>query len=415
MKKTYCNLAAAIAFAFAAPAAFAADDGDIYEFRPVTSVVSSEAAFSAAQTINFKMRILSPNYSVPVEANRIKWQIFYKPNPFPASLAETAAMYTAWTLTPLQLGIVVSGQTRGATVTFPSSIHNNRISEFDCTYTTKYGDLALPLKLATDGNGTAVGDGQAGTFEPSTDGKYYFLNSDLWGIGYLPAGATESADNIVWLKPYRRQTLTPAMPEPDHPRNGSFDLAFGFDPADAGGAYFIKTIGFDSKSVTDSEGTYWRIVNEKRTTCKPDVPTIKVESTPENPQDLYIYVWSEDDSIVTLKFSDSAAELAAAGVTQETFMDRDGTSRQFWVKKIKLDGVNTEYTFAIRGAAGMSGHVTKLVMSAAKGYRFDGAGDLLEDFLFADVKCGDPLKPTITAMILVIRIPVLPWMITPSS
>ena len=80
-------------------------------------------------------------------------------------------------------------------------------------------------------------------------------------------------------------------------------------------------------------------------------------------------------------------------------MGSDGTSRQFWVKKIKLDGVNAEYTFSIRGMAGMSGHATKLVMSAAKGYRFDGAGDLLEDFLVADVKCGEPLKPTITVKV----------------
>ena len=262
MKKTYCNLAAAFAFAFAAPAVFAADDGDIYEFKPVTSVVSSDSALGAAQTVNFKMRLLSPNYTNAVPANRIQWEVFYKPNPFPATISEYAKVYGGyWAISPLKLGVVVSGQTRGAVADdLPSPYHDNRLTEITFSYTTAYGDLALPLKLATDKNGNAVGDGLGG-FVPSTDGQYCFLNDDLWGIGYVPDGKERTSENIVWMKPYRRQTLTPSMLPPDGTRNGSFDLAYGFDPDNAGGAYFIKTIGFDSKSVTDSAGTFWLIVN----------------------------------------------------------------------------------------------------------------------------------------------------------
>ena len=396
MKNTNRNISAALAFAFAfaAPAAFAADDGDIYEFKPVTPVVSSSEPLGAAETVKFKMRLLSPTYNAGAVADRIQWQIFYRPDPFLTSPGSAAAAALAWELRPLQIGLVVSGQTRGGTVGFPSPIHDNRLSEFDCTFTTKYGDLALPMKLATDGSGTAVGDGQSGAFTPSTDGKYFFINDDIWGIGYTTDGTT-----VNWIKPYRRQTLVPGIMPPDGTRNGSYDLAYGFDPADAGGAYFVKTIGFDSKSATDSSGTYWRIVNEKRTTCTPDVPAIALDAIAENPQDLYVYVWSEDDSVVTLKFSDNLAELAAAGVTKETFKDRTGTSRDFWVKKIKIDGVNVEYPFSIRGVAGASGNTTTLVMSAAKGYRFDGAGDVLEDFLTETVKCGPPLEPTITVKV----------------
>ena len=51
MRKTHCNLAAAIALVFAVQAAFAEDDGDIYEFKPVTSVVTYDTALGAAQTI----------------------------------------------------------------------------------------------------------------------------------------------------------------------------------------------------------------------------------------------------------------------------------------------------------------------------------------------------------------------------
>ena len=402
MKKTYCNLAAAFAIAFAAaPAAFAADDGDIYEFTPVTDVVTSANPLTPPATVQFKMRLLSPNYNAADKSARTQWQVYYKPDPFMTGAGSAGNAALAWALRPLQLGIVVSGQTRGATVNLPSAIYDNRLSEFDCSYTVKFGDLALPLKLATDGNGTAVGDGQD-AFQPSTDGRYYFLNDDLWGIGYLPNGATETAENIVWLKPYRRQTLLPNMMPPDGERNGSFDLAFGFDPSDAGGAYFIKTIGFDPNpdhAYTDGTGTYWRMVNEKRTTCKGDVPSIVVDEAPEDPKDLYVYVWSENDSIVTLQFSDNATELASAGVTKETFKDRNGTMRDFWVKKIGIVGVSTEYPFSIRGVAGASGQTTRLVMSAKLGYRTDGAGDLLEDFLVAEVKCGEPLKPTVTVKV----------------
>jgi len=399
MKKSNVYLAAAFALALAFPA-LAADDGDIYEFAPVTSVVSADSPLGAAQTIQFKMRLLSPTYSNPLEEKRIQWQIYYKPNPFPASIAEAAAMYSAWAIRPLQIGVVVSGQTRPCAINFPSPQSERRLSEFSCEFSTKYGDLALPLKLAADGNGNAVGDGlPEGSFTPSTDASYYLINSDIWGIGYLPEGAAETYANIVWMKPYRRQTVSPSFMPPDGERNGSYDLAFNFDPANANGAYFIKTLGFDSKSVTDDSGTYWRIVNEKRITCKPDIPALAVDAKPENPQDLYLYVWSEDDAVVTLKFSDSAAELAGAGVTQETFKDKTGVSRTFWVKKIKIDGVNVEYPFSIRGADGAHGNTTALVMSAKLGYRFDGAGDLLVDYLSVPVKCGDPLEPTITVKV----------------
>ena len=397
MKKTYCNLAAAFAVAFAASSAFAADDGDIYEFKPVTDVVASGDALGAAETVEFKMRLLSPNFAEALESKRIQWQVYYKPDPFLTQPGAVVNYAAAWAVNPPKIGIVVSGQTRGAALGLPSPLGNRRFTEFDCTYTTRYGDFALPIKLATDDKGTAVGDGQAGAFNPSTDGQYYFLNSDTWGIGYLPDGASETYENIVWLKPYRRQTVS--VMAPDGVRNGSWDLAYGFDPAAAGGAYFVKTLGFDSQTATDSSGTYWRIVNEKRTTCKPDVPAIKIDNVPQDPQNLYVYVWSENDDVVTVKFSDSAAELAAAGVTKETFKDRTGVSRDFWVKKIKLDGVTVEYPFAIRGVAGASGTATTLVMSAKLGYRFDGAGDLLEDFLVADVKCGDPLLPTVTVKV----------------
>ena len=153
MKKTNRNISAALAFAFAfaAPAAFAADDGDIYEFKPVTSVVSSSEPLGAAETVKFKMRLLSPTYNAGAVADRIQWQIFYRPDPFMVNPGSAAAAALAWELRPLQIGLVVSGQTRGGTVGFPSPIHDNRLSEFDCTFTTKYGDLALPMKLATDG------------------------------------------------------------------------------------------------------------------------------------------------------------------------------------------------------------------------------------------------------------------------
>ena len=395
MKKNTFGLAAALALAFATigSASAAIDSGDIYEFKPITPVTTASDAFGAAQKVQFLMRLISPDADKP--APRRQWQVYYKPDPFLELPGATNTALIAWALSPLRVGVVVSGQTRGCEIEWPTPYQSGKFSDLICTYKTKFGDLALPMKLAKDANGGAIGDGKGGTEGAiSSDYQYYFENNGTWGIGYV----SDDGKSMVELKPFRCQSPKASTGEE---RNGSYDLAFGFGGAGvADQGYFVKTVGFDNQVYTDEAGnSYWRMVHEGSTTPKPDLPKIHYDDLPDDPQDQFVYVWSENDEVVTLKFTDDAAALAKEGVTQETFRNAAGVSTNFWVKKIKIDGKNADYTFMIRGMPGQAGKSTRLVMSTTPHYNFDGTGDVLSDFLAANVVCGEKLKPTITVKV----------------
>ena len=337
------------AFAFAcAGAAFGADNGSVYEFRPITPVNTAATAFGAAQKIEFKMRLISPTPKATPTSDRPLYQIYYKMDYdengyYIVPLDPTTHQITLdgiWSRTPLQLGVMVSGQVRGCDLTDPVAYNSQRqFFDMTCTYVTKFGDLALPVRLAME------------------DSSYVFLNNNLWGIGYVG-----SDNKIHEIKPTRFENPTDPtdpqynVPVPEMPRNGSLDLAWGFgEEASADEAYFIKTIGFDSKSVTDTDGTWWRTVNEGRTTYKPDVPTIVIDDLPEDPEDLYLYVWSEDDTAVTMKVTDDLAVLKTKyNVEKMTFLGKDHELHDFWVKRIKIDGNNTEYAFDMKGVTALA-------------------------------------------------------------
>ena len=392
MKKNMFAFAATLALAFATigSASAAIDSGDIYEFKPITPVTTSPAAFGSAQTVQFLMRLISPDAGKA--GARRQWQIYYKPDPFLELPNATNTALIAWAMSPLRIGVVVSGQTRGCALEWPTPYTAN-FSDVICTYETKDGDLALPMKLAKDANGGTIGDGKGGVEGAiSSDYQYYFENNGTWGIGYV----SDDGKSMVELKPFRCQDPKASTGEE---RNGSYDLAYGFGGVGADQAYFIKTVGFDNQSYNDGTKSYWRMVHEGSTTVKPDVPKIHFDNLPDDPHDQYVYVWSEDDTVVTLQFTEDATSLAKAGVTKETFKNTAGVMTNFWVKKIKVDGKNTDYSFQMRGLTGKAGNATRLVMSSTPHYNFDGTGDVLTDYLAADVLCGERLKPTITVKV----------------
>ena len=352
-------------------------DGHIYEFRPITPVNTVDTAFGAAQEIKFKMRLVTPteNPQTVVQADRHQWEIYYKANPGASAIEQALA----WVMSPLQLGIVVSGQIRPCEMDWPEPTFQRYFTDFTFTYTTKFGDLALPIKLAMPG------------------GQYVFINGNLWGI----RDADEYAKTGTIVEPNMVRSANAKVPIPENPRNGSIDIAWGFGGADdASQAYFVKTLGFDDQTYTDTEGTvYWRGVSQGDCEYVPDVPTVRFDAMPEVSGGAYdLYVWSEDDSAVTLKFSDNADVLKAAGVFKTNMLDRTRTSREFWVRKIHIDGATVAPTFDMKGVT--EGQAATLVLSPEPGYRFHNSEDLLNDFLTVRVMCTAPAKPRVSVRIL---------------
>ena len=405
MKKTMKNLAVSTTLALAAllapSAARAVGNGDIYEFRPITAVNTAETAWGAATKIEFKMRLIVPNPKVVPAENRHQWQIFYRKayladgTPNPSVVVNPTAylleLLAAKANSPLQLGITVSGQTRWCDLTDPEPFDaDGQYDDITCTYVTKFGDLALPVKLAVE------------------NGEYVFRNGGIWGIGYLgDDGKMHELNATRFENPTDPTDPRANVPIPERPRNGSRDLAWGFgsdDPDDASKAYFVKTVGFDDQSYTAADATvYWRGVREGVTECRPDEPAIRFDAMPENPEDLYLYVWSENDDAVTLKFSENDGELRDAGVFWTNMVTRAGgdEKRDFWIRKIKVDGSTVAPTFKLKGKA--NGGTATLVLSATPYYQFHNMTehkDLLEDFLTAETVCIDPPAPTVSVRVL---------------
>ena len=369
------SLATITLLSLAAIAARAADDGDILEFRPITDTVSADSPFDASREIRFTMRILPDNYTGDGLAFCTNnWELFH---------VGIGSEIVDDLVFPLQLGVVVSGQTRAADlIEIKKCEKNTKYTDITWSYTTKFGDYAMPLKIAGDGDGNAAGDGLSSGFDPSVSGVYFFYNTGKWRIRDAVTGRA--------LNPYRRSSVA-TLDVPEQPRNGSFDMGENF--GGPGLAYYIKTVDFDGvtydgKNPYDGADStvYWRVVNENATSCKPGDPIIAVTGLPSDTKDLFMYVWSENPDAVILPNGE-----------KHTFKGQDGVSREYLVEKIQIVENRSEYNFRMRGVHRNS--AAKIIMAPQIGYRFNGAGTLVEDFSSVNVLCIDPPEPTISAVL----------------
>ena len=352
--------------------AFAADDGDVDEFVPITETVTPMNALGASRTVSFTMRLLPPDYDEKGgDLANHRWEIAYR---------GVGSADLEWLINPPKIGVVVSGQTRGAELSRP--VPNRQFTDFTCTYTTEFGDYAMPLRVAGDAAGTPAGEVS----------QYYFFNlydevtmTGLWDI-------RDADDPTRKLHPYRRQAepdIERPSGEGDHRSNASYDL---LNIGGSGIAYYVKTVDFDRAESHQAEDC-WRKTNEIGE-CEPLPAQLTVDGLPENPQDLYFYIWSEDESAVTVQ---------AIGVNEQVepraFKDRDGVERTFNVLRIQILKDQKDYTFGIRCLG--PDKATNLVMSAKCGYSFQTEGVaepvLITDFRTALVKYSHEPVQTLSA------------------
>ncbi|MCQ2368743.1 MAG: leucine-rich repeat protein [Kiritimatiellae bacterium] len=157
-----------IAFAGAAWAAY----GDIYSIIPLSE---GGKGYMTGEKVQFRVRLVARNYNTP---NPTAYQLVYTGS---GTEAEDKVS------NPLQLGIVVSGQLRGATITEvkPAAINGdqtvNPYTDLICEYVVQSSDTASLITLALNGS-TESAPIIPDSVDAVNDSGYCFINGDKWDL-----------------------------------------------------------------------------------------------------------------------------------------------------------------------------------------------------------------------------------------
>ena len=360
MKKTMTKLFLTGAFGLFASLAAMAAGGDIWSITrcdengvdQTGAATTASDPFHAGVPLYFKIRLQARDPDSAALGSR--WHITY------SGLAD---QLVANALTPMQIGIYVSGRLDYATYV------TDYQEGMACTaiifkYLTKPGDFAMPIRLAT-------ATGPAGDQDSST--AYYFnpLRS-FWDFGFeqiVDIGGGAMATNSVscnWT--FKTDNLLPES------------MAHTYDYSLEKCGFFVKTIDF-SDDAEDPE--FWRSVHEDSTiTGGPSDPRLDADSGPE--EETKLYVWSEDEGVIYIEGgTDTQVDPTDPSVTRK-------------VGTIVFAGGQMSQKFQIRGVPGAQGHTTNIVLSAYNHYNYSlASGDRLTDYLTAKVKCIEPMPTTI--------------------
>ena len=399
MKKINQYLKSVVVATFATLwSAAALGDGDIYEFHPTGDCPCNTAltadSIRAGDTVEFTLRLVNHNYTQSATGDQLRWEIYCKNNSMSAD--EQKLM---WSQEPLCLGIVVNGRTEYAEISLPSvNPSYPQVSEMKCTYTVKYGDFAMPIRLAADAWGKPVDPGYNTIgFKPAENSRYFFAtktgNTNLWGIRAIDKFGSPAHDadgNLIELEPYRWSEVIDFGVEGYNSRNGCYDL-INFDGQDTG--YYVKTIDFDPDQEHQADVDYWRVVHEDTTTVDGAYePYLELTGmAPEQTRGQKLYVWSDNEKAV---FPTASADVTVSSTSIK--FPGEANPRVVKVAEISLKPGATRLPFKLKGApAGEGsgeGQVATLYLSAKKDFTYlDSSGLLLEDFRTVRVKCGAPL------------------------
>ncbi len=334
---------------------------NLYEIRPCLEDGTTHdygyaagSPMGAGETVFFKLRLASTDAMMnDMSAGQSdKWTYRYK---------GTGSEMVDDLMTPLKIGIYVSGKLRYAEyVNYADP--NAFVRDFIFKYTTQPGDFALPIRLA-------LTTGPAGYTE--TNPNYVFLNGDKWAI-VDRSGQAASFTMIpsVGHSAYNYGQL--AQIEPSG-RETDYSLISA--------NFHVKTVDFGA--AWEEENAYWRKVHSGSTVTESLAPCLEASSAPS--EAVTLYVWSRDDSIVSVK-SDETVDLILDPVS--------GTTRTVKVGTIRFEAGQMVRNFQIEGGANQL-QGTELVLSAFKQYTYNAAGKRLEDYVTVPVFCLEPRPPTL--------------------
>ena len=309
-------------------------------------VASINDPIVAGETVYFKVCFAQ---SLTMKAKHVQWRYDY---------VGTGSEIVDELISPLKIGIYVSGRLTFAEYTGQYKDENSYIRSFVFKYESKLGDFALPIRLATD-------EGPAGYAD--TGSKYLLLNDDKWQIG---SEFVTSATDEEW---------TPANFWYGDPGYATGYAAIeDYSLADNAG-FYLKTIDFAEPEEEDPG--VWRIIpsGSKRTT------DIGIESSSTLTNAVTLYVWSEDDDVVKV-VSDDVREMIVR------YEGTEPVKKNISVGTVKIAGGKSYANFTLQaGDATHVNEVTDLVLSAYPNYSFKyGTKERMVDYVTVPVKCGEP-------------------------
>ena len=342
------RLVGTLALSFAAfAAATCAEAGDISSIFPVnasyeqivkTPVASAEEPLVGGDVVRFGIKLSLR------EATDNPWRMHY------IGLGSEQVEQIS---NPFQLGIYVSGELTYAR--YVKQRKSGRQTIFYFEYNVRPGDVALPVVLAVGQDDPQPADSSNKQYR---DLAYHVmpLSLDTWAIdNSTAAGAEATATADLIFKD------SSSVSDPD------------YDLRTAG--FYVRTLGFDD----DEEEDAWRSVpaGTKRT------GNIHVDSAPTNTATLY--VWSMDESVVTVEGTKGSVFMAAD----------DEQVRSIASIKIK-EGVQ-DYAVTFTGTAGAAGQLTQLVLSGFPDFNYAvGTSERYVDYQTATVKVTTPPDPYMT-------------------
>ncbi len=344
--------------------------GNVYDILPCTQtgatlsgpVSSSAAPLATGETVYFKLRLLR---TLAMRTAGSQWTFKYQGG------GTTIDEIVAELVTPLQIGIYVSGELRFATyVTSVDPNNSLEYRDFVFSYTTKPGDFALPIRLALS-NGKPAGGEQSG--------DYVFMNRGIWNI-------VDSATSTPAEFTYSTSSQNFDNPAQSSPPEAGGRLS-DYSLVKAG--FYVKSLSFDPAWESEKEGEkFWRMVHSGSTITDSLTPRIVADAAPSNA--VTLYVWSEDDSIVSVKGGDVEENFVvgyAGGVAQ---------TRSTAVGKITFTAGKPSVDFQIQGGGEDAvGKSTNLILSAFPYYTFDQSNVKQPHYISVPVKCTEALPPTL--------------------
>ena len=369
MKKQLTTLALIATLGmFAGPAAKAAD-GDIYDIVPCDANGTDLSTGSTWSTygnplgsgvdVYFKIRLVARDVT---SATVNRWKLAYD-GILPENIAE--ALY------PMRIGIYVSGVKTYAELVSPK-LEGTYTTALVFKYTTKPGDFAMPIRLATL-------DGPASDkMDENSEYSFDSLTAD-WKMYRLDADSNVQKD-CTWI--FTSDSTRTARAYSDIHRAPSTD--YSLEKC----GIFVKTVDFSDDA---EDPAFWRSIHENSTITGGGVsPRLAISAPSEGARTFY--VWSEDKDKIKVKASGSVT------VTPVTMrVGAVGVTDTFDVATVTFDGGSGEpVPFLVEAQTGSEGETATLIMSAYPQFNYSStAGTRVIDYVTVPVRCIEALPTSV--------------------
>ena len=368
MKKKLTTLALTAALGLFAGFFANAAVGDIYDIVPCDENGVDRAAWTIADDpfgsgvdLYFKVRLVAREFNGANPVSR--WRLDYD-GLIPENIAES--------LYPMQIGIYVSGEQTYAKLVSVLP-EGNYTTALVFMYTTKPGDFAMPIRLAT-------ADGPAG--DSISNGEYVFNPlTSYWKMSRYDAD-NNSISDCGWVFTADNARIGRAITDIGRAPVTDYSLEKC--------GMFVKTVGF---SPDDESADYWRSIHENSTITGGGISPRLTITAPSEAKRTF-YVWSSDESKIKLKPSGT---VTVSPVTMR--YDEDPThTATYQVAKVEFEGGSeAPVSFLVEAQPGSEGETAELILSAFDHFNYSATtpDERLIDYVTATVKCIEALPASV--------------------